>query len=397
MKNLGPGFLIAAAFIGPGTVTTCILAGNQFGTQLLWALLFSLLATVVLQEMSARLGLVTGLGLSEALRSSLKSPILKKALLGLVAFSILLGNTAYEAGNLGGATLGLEVLLGTEWSKAYPLAVGLGAFGVLWWGKLRYLEYIFMALVALMSVCFITTAVMVQPDIFAVLRGLFVPHLPKGGLFYVIALIGTTVVPYNLFLHASLVKEKWSTPKNLRQVRVDMGISLLLGGMISMAILLSASAMGGTEINNALDLAQSLEPLLGTVAKVAISLGLIAAGFTSAMTAPLAAAYVAQGCFGWTTDTQSFPFRAVWIAVLFLGVLALSFSFRPIQIIQIAQFANGLLLPLIAIVLVWGMNQASLLEGYKNSQLQNLLGVLIILITLLLGGRSILGVLGIWG
>lgn len=397
MKNLGPGFLIAAAFIGPGTVTACILAGNQYGTQLLWALLFSLLATLVLQEMSARLGLVTGLGLTEALRSSMSSPIIRKGVLGLVAFSILLGNTAYEAGNLGGATLGLEVLLGVEWAAWYPLLVGLGAFVVLWWGNLRYLEYVFMILVALMSICFITTAVLVQPDINAIARGLFVPHLPKGSLFYVIALIGTTVVPYNLFLHASLVKEKWNSPKDLNKVRSDMGISLLLGGIISMAIVLSASTMGGAQINNALDLAQSLEPLLGTVAKIAISLGLVAAGFTSAMTAPLAAAYVAQGCFGWKSNTKSFRFRAVWISVLILGVLALSFSFRPIQIIQIAQFANGLLLPLIAIVLVWGMNQRKILGVHKNSRFQNLLGLLIILVTLLLGGRSILGVLGIWG
>ena len=397
MKNWGPGFLIAAAFIGPGTVTTCILAGNQFGPQLLWALLFSLLATLVLQEMSARLGLVTGLGLTKAIQKTLRSSFLKKTLLSLIAISILLGNTAYEAGNLGGATLGLEVLLGVEGSKYYPLFVGLAAFGVLWWGNLRYLEYLFLGLVALMSICFMTTAILVKPDLAAVLNGLLIPSLPEGSLFYVIALIGTTVVPYNLFLHASLVREKWSSVKDLKKVRSDMGISLVLGGIISMAIVLSASAMGGKEINTALDLAQSLEPLLGKVAKTAISLGLIAAGFTSAMTAPLAAAYVAQGCFGWSSDTKTPAFRGIWISVLASGVLALSFSFRPIQIIQLAQFANGLLLPMIAVVLVWTMNQQKILGEYKNNGLQNLMGFLIIFITLLLGTRSVLGVLGYWG
>ncbi len=397
MKKIGPGFLIAAAFIGPGTVTACVLAGNQYGTQLLWALLFSLIATLVLQEMSARLGLVSGMGLTDALRSSLSSPLFRKFLLILVAFSILIGNTAYEAGNLGGATLGLEVLLGTDYAAYYPLLVGAIAFGILWWGNLRYLEYFFLFLVALMSVCFVTTAILVKPLWSDLFEGLFVPGLPEGSLFYVIALIGTTVVPYNLFLHASLVRDKWSSPEDLKQVRRDTLLSLALGGLISMAIVVSASKMNSAEVNNALDLAQALEPLLGKVAKVALSLGLLAAGLSSAITAPLAAAYVAQGCFGWKGNTQSASFRAVWIMVLGLGVLALSFSIRPIQIIQMAQFANGLLLPLIAILLLYAMNQKKLLKEYINSPWQNVLGGLIVLITLLLGARSILGVLGYWG
>lgn len=397
MKKIGPGFLIAAAFIGPGTVTACVLAGSQFGLALLWALLFSIVATLVLQEMAARLGLVTGLGLTEAIQASLALPFVRRAVLGLVAFSILLGNTAYEAGNLGGATLGLEVLAGQAYSWGYPLLVGLAAFAVLWWGRLRALEYLFMALVALMSICFLTTAILVKPDLPSLLQGLFVPGLPDGSLFYVIALIGTTVVPYNLFLHASLVKDKWRDGRDLKAVRWDTGISLILGGLISMAIVVSASQMQGGQVSGALDLAQSLEPLLGKVAKVAISVGLVAAGFSSAITAPLAAAYVAQGCFGWGKDTRSPAFRAVWITVLILGVLALSFSFRPIQIIQVAQFANGLLLPLIAIVLLVAMNQKKLLNNFVNTRLQNLLGAFIVGVTLLLGLRSVLGVLGLWG
>lgn len=397
MKRIGPGFLIAAAFIGPGTVTACVLAGNKFGTQLLWALLFSLIATLVLQEMSARLGLISGKGLTQAIRESLKTPLVRSAVLLLIAVSILLGNTAYEAGNLGGATLGMEVLFGEAMASWYPLIVGILAFTVLWFGKLRYLEYFFMLLVAVMSICFVTTAILVGPNLMDIAQGLFLPVLPDQSLFYVIALIGTTVVPYNLFLHASLVKDKWNSADDLKQVRWDTAISLMLGGVISMAIVISAAAMEGNEIKNALDLAESLEPLLGSVAKYAISLGLVAAGFSSAITAPLAAAYVAQGCFGWESDIKSARFRGVWIIVLALGVLALSFSYRPIQIIQLAQFANGLLLPLVAIILLYAMNQSSVLKSNKNTRVQNAIGLVIVLITLVLGTRSVLGVLGLWG
>ena len=127
----------------------------------------------------------------------------------------------------------------------YPLIVGILAFTVLWFGKLRYLEYFFMLLVAVMSICFVTTAILVGPNLLDIAQGLFLPGLPDQSLFYVIALIGTTVVPYNLFLHASLVKDKWNSVDDLKQVRWDTAISLLLGGVISMAIVISAAAMEG--------------------------------------------------------------------------------------------------------------------------------------------------------
>ena len=108
IKNNGPGALIAAAFIGPGTVTACTLAGANYGYTLLWALLFATVATIILQEMSARLGLVTQQGLGETLRIMLSQSIWKWPLFGLVIVALYLGNAAYEAGNLSGAALGIN-------------------------------------------------------------------------------------------------------------------------------------------------------------------------------------------------------------------------------------------------------------------------------------------------
>ena len=106
-KTLGPGLLVTAAFVGPGTVTTASVAGARFGYALLWALLFSVLATIVLQEMSARLGLVTRAGLGEALRSTFTKPWLRWSCVALVVGAIGFGNAAYEAGNITGAAAGL--------------------------------------------------------------------------------------------------------------------------------------------------------------------------------------------------------------------------------------------------------------------------------------------------
>ena len=117
------------------------------------------------------------------------------------------------------------------------------------------------------------------------LKGMFVPRLPEKSLLTIIGLIGTTVVPYNLFLHASLVKERWNKKEDLSSAKKDTIISIILGGLVSMAIIISAAAIQTTNITNAADLAKGLAPLYGEFAKYFLALGLFAAGITSAITA----------------------------------------------------------------------------------------------------------------
>ena len=400
-KNIGPGPLIAAAFIGPGTVTVCTLAGVNFGFALLWAMLLSILATVVLQEMAARLGIITQKGLSEIIRTEIDNPVLKIFVVVLILSAIVIGNAAYEAGNISGAILGLETFvenpninIGTLSFNYISLIIGIIAFILLYIGNYKVLEKVLVSLVILMSLAFLTTAIMTKPDIIALLKGAFVPKFPEESILAIIALIGTTVVPYNLFLHASLVKEKWSSD-NLDVARKDTFVAIVLGGLVSMAIIISAAAIQSDDITNAAGLAKGLEPLFGDFAKYFIGIGLFAAGITSAITAPLAAAYVVKGCLGWSTTLKSPKFRAVWVIILFVGVLFSSLGFKSIDIIQFAQVANGLLLPIMAGLLLWIMNKESLLGKHKNSKLNNVIGFLIFGITLMLSIATLNKVFGL--
>ena len=142
-------------------------------------------------------------------------------------------------------------------------------------------------------------------------------------------------------------------------------------------------------MNNAADLAKGLEPLYGELASYVLGIGLFAAGITSAITAPMAAGYVARDCFGWQAGLKSSKFRAVWMLILLLGVVFSSIGFKSIEIIQFAQVANGVLLPIIAGFLVYIGNKKSVLGTFKNSTLQNSIGILIILATLVLSARSL--------
>ena len=398
-RNIGPGPLVAAAFIGPGTVTVCTLAGVNFGYALLWAMVLSVFATIVLQEMAARLGIIAQKGLSQVIREEVKSPVLRGFSVVLVLSAIVVGNAAYEAGNISGGALGLETLLGHPTVSVFnvglsviPWVLGLLAFILLYLGTYKVLEKVLVGLVILMSLAFLSTAILTKPDVISILKNMLVPQFPDEGILTIVALIGTTVVPYNLFLHVSLAKTKWNNKSDIILARKDTVLAVVLGGIVSMSIIISAAAINIKDVSNAADLALALEPLFGVNAKYFLSVGLFAAGITSAITAPLAAAYVASGCLGWQTDLKSKRFRAVWMFILGLGVVFSSVGFKSIEIIKFAQVANGLLLPVIAGFLLWVMNKTSVLGVYKNSKFQNFLGLIILVITILLGLKVILSV-----
>ena len=395
-KRFGPGLLVTAAFIGPGTITTATAAGAGFGFTLLWVLLFAVVATIVLQEMSARLGLVTREGVGEALRTAFGDPLLRTLVIVLVVAAIAVGNAAFQTGNITGAAMGLEVLTGIS-RPVWAIVVGAAAFVLLGTGTYRIIERLLIVLVAVMSVVFILTAIMARPNIAEMVKGMFVPRVGHQSLTTVIALIGTTVVPYNLFLHASSVREKWSAsvplPQALRESRIDTVVAVALGGLITLAIVVTAAAFfeKGTLIENAAMMAEQLEPLLGPAAKYFFAAGLFAAGLTSAITAPLAAAYACTGALGFEANLRSWKFRAVWAIILVVGVVFAIVGSSPVAAIIFAQAANGIILPVVAVFLLVVVNRKKLLGDYVNGLTANVLGGLVVLIAAGLGVYKLAG------
>lgn len=393
---VGPGWIVAAAFLGPGTVTTATLAGARFGTALLWALLFSTLATMALQEMAARLGLVTGNGLGEAIRGRFRGPA-RWVAAALVVAAIAGGNAAYQTGNLLGGSLGLEGIVGGD-VRLWVAILGALAFALLWSGNYRLVERFMAAMVGVMSLVFLATAVRLLPDAGPWVRDLLVPSFPPESLLVAVGLIGTTVVPYNLFLHASAVGERYPGGEaDLPSARTELVLSIGVGGVVSMAVLLTAAATlggGGGEITSAADMARSLEPVLGSWAGAFFAAGLFAAGMTSAVTAPLAAAYATAGALGWPRKLTDPRLRMVWGGVLGVGVLLGVLGVRPVPAILFAQAANGILLPAVAVFLLLAVNDARLMGNRRNRIASNLVGGVVVLVAALLGIRALLSVAG---
>ncbi len=402
----GPGLLVTAAFIGPGTVTLASKSGAGFGYSLLWVVLFSIIATMVFQEMAARLGAVTGIDLSAALRMSSKNPIVRWALISLVLGAILIGNAAYQAGNIGGATTGLSVLTG--WSiMSWAILIAISAAVVLLTGRYALIQIVLVVLVAIMSVLFVLSMMMVGPDWSGVANGLFSPFVPgsETELLMVIGLIGTTVVPYNLFLHSRSAVETWygkgAVNESISQARRDSALSILLGGFITMAIVITAAGaffQKGITLDSLPQIAAQLRPVLGPASESVFCFGLAAAGLTSAITAPLAAGIATSGCLGWDKKLTDWRTRMVMLGVIVTGLATICiFSTgddpshlggSPEQIIVFAQVANGLILPIVAIFLFLVMNRAALLGRFKNGWLANALGIFVIVVAIGLAAKQ---------
>lgn len=400
-KYIGPGPIVAAAFIGPGTVTVCTLAGVNFGFDLLWAMGLSIIATIVLQEMAARIGLVTQKGLASVISETLQKGILRYFSIFLVMTAIVIGNASYEAGNISGGALGIELFvqapflsLGQLQVNILNLIIGSLALILLLTGSYKTISNYLTGLVILMSITFLGTAIWSKPDLQDLMHG-FSPKVNTENIFTIVALIGTTVVPYNLFLHSSLVSQKWKSVQDLKYIRVDTMIAVVLGGLVSMAIIITAKAGSAIEVKSAVDLAIGLEPMMGKMAKYFMAFGLFAAGITSAITAPLAGSLVVAGSFGLSTDLKSLPMRVSIIGILGLGLVFSSFGIKPIQLILFAQLANGVLLPLLSGYILWLVNKKSVMGENVNSLWMNVIAFGIWLITLVLGGMSVWKVF--WG
>ncbi|HET8858807.1 Nramp family divalent metal transporter [Marivirga sp.] len=398
LKQLGPGMIVAAAFIGPGTVTTASMAGAGYGYTLLWAMLFSILATIILQEMTARLGTQAKMGLGEAIRKKSNNKVIRYVSFGLVISAIVIGNAAYESGNLAGAVLGFEDLPKVFGINLLLILIGIVTFILLFLGKYKYIERFLVILVSTMGFVFIFAAILLQPSITEILKALFIPVIPEKAGLMVVGLIGTTVVPYNLFLHASASKTKWKTGDSLQISRLDTILSVSLGGLITMAIMVTAAVAfeaNPQEIDGIGVLGEQLQPILGNWSTHFIAFGFLAAGFSSSITAPLAAAFATSEILDWKGGLNNKKFKMVWAFVLFTGIIIASLGFRPIALILFAQVANGLLLPILAIYLLWIVNDKALMGNHVNSKLINIIGVLVIIVTLLLGFKSIFTAIGI--
>jgi manganese transport protein len=390
LKSKRIGIFIAAAFIGPGTVTTCAMAGVDFGIEILWALTLSIFITYYFQEIAARMGWVLKADLDQIIKTHIRHRFWRIAILGLILAAILFGNSVYQGGNLSGTLLGLQSLTSIEHSKFLMLLV-IAAIVItfLWNERFEAIKRFLMLMVIVMGLAFTLTAVSLGPEALTVLKAAVLPSLNADNTFMVIALVGTTVVPYNLFLHTALVNRSHREIRSIKALRSDTAISIVLGGLISMAILITAASVQSGSIPSVLDLIALLEPTFGSASRFIIGFGLFAAGLTSSITAPLAVGLVAKSIVRSTPYEHPNSSRIASVTVFVIGFSIALIGTAPVEVIKFAQIANGLLLPIIALTLLVLSSRVSVMGEHVNTTTQKLIGIVLVLFTLLLGGMAL--------
>ena len=391
MKSSVQGIIITAAFVGPGTITTASIAGATLGYQVVWAIIFSIIATSTIQLMAKRLGQNSGQGLSEAALRLSTNKFSKILIGGLIICAIGIGNATYQGGNITGAALGLSTLTQLD-IRVWSIVLGIIAGGLLLSKKHNVIEVVLVSLVALMSLVFVSVMYIAETNWQEMMAGLNPLNTDFSQITIILAIIGTTIVPYNLYLQSGMqaaneqnsksLSDDSNHKKNLQKSDWPLFASIGVGGIITLAIVSCAATTFFAQniALNAGNIAVQFQPLLGDSAQIFFAIGLFSAGITSAITAPLAAGYAIAGVFGWQQNLETKAFRTTCLTVLVVGTVLASIGFKPLNLIVMAQVTNALLLPISVLILLIACNKKDIMGDYTNGSILNAMGLLVLIL-----------------
>lgn len=391
IRSSGPAAIITSAFIGPGTIIVSTNIGVNFGYKLIWATIFAVIALMMLMEMTSRIAIVSKGDLIEAfINMFADNPIWKTFIRVLMLGVILIVCFAFETGNFTGGGLGLSTILGINNSYVI-IAMTIVVLVITLLGSSKTLEVIMKGFVGVMGTIFIVTLIFIKPPIKEIVKGV-IPNLPNGSYISTLALIGTTLIGVNLIFHSITSKNKWSTVEELTEARWDILFNISIGGLITLSIvIISATILNGTIIkgNPALAFTQSLEPILGKYASVFGNLGLFAAGLSSAIATPYILKCLVSTIFKFEGKVEERRSKILATVVIIFGAFLAIIGKNPQEIIILAQATSGLSLPIITILILIVANNKKLLGEHVNNSIQNIIGILVVILTLLLGYNGI--------
>lgn len=372
---MGPGIITGNVDNDAGGLTTYSVAGARYGLDLLWVLIPVTILLAMVQETSARMGAVTGKGLATLVREKfgLRTSV--------IALSLLFaGNFAVTVSNFAGMAAAAEIL-GLSRYTAVPVAA------VLVWllvsrGSYKAIERAFL-LLSLVYVTYIIAGVMARPDWGQVTQALVIPHLSHqpGFLMLLIATIGTTITPWMPFYQQALVSDKGLTVRQVGYARLDTYVGALMTDTISFFIIVSCAVLlfpRGIAITDAAEAATALGPVAGTYATLLFGIGLLNASAMGASVVPLSTAHAVAEAFGWeSTVGHRFAEAPVFIGLytVLLGLGAAAVLVPGLDLVKTmlaAQTINGILLPLVLVLMLKLASDRRLMGSYANTRLANL-------------------------
>jgi NRAMP (natural resistance-associated macrophage protein)-like metal ion transporter len=375
---MGPGIITGFAGNDAGGVTTYTAVGAHYGFAMLWLLLLSTAGLLVIQEMCARMGAVTGKGLSDLIRERFG---VRWTIVAMVA--LLIANGSNVVAEFAGVAASLE-LLGIHRIVSVP-AAALVIWALVVFFSYKIVERTLFVLV-LAFIAYPLSAIILKPDWAAVARGFAIPTLPteQAALIAALALVGTTITPYMMFYIQASIVDKGIGRDLYRFARVDVSLGAILTGLNGFFIIVVAGAVlfpHGVIVNSAADAAEALGPLAGAQAKLLFGVGLFGASLLAATVMPLSTSYAICEAFGWeagiSKDFREAPvFMGLFTLLLVIGALVvLSPSVPLFPLILVSQNVNGLLLPIVLVFILKLASDRGLMGDQANGRLSQVVGV----------------------
>jgi len=399
LAALGPGIVAASAGNDAGGISTYSVDGASYGYATLWMIFVMTFSLVVVQEMAARMGAVTGKGFSALIRERYG---VRPTLFAMLA--LLTSNAATSVAEFAGIAAALEIFGISRYISVPVAAVFVWLLVVR--GSYRNVEKVFLALSAIF-ITYVFAAFFAKPDWGEVLHATFVPtFIPQARfVLLVIATVGTTIAPWMQFFVQSNIVDKGVSAKELNYQRVDVISGAISANIIAWFIIVTTGTVLyplGTEISGAEQAAQALAPVAGQYASTLFAAGLLGASLLAACVLPLTAAYAITEAFGWErgidrTWAEAPAFNTIYTFVIVFGaVLVLIPSVPLITIMVLSQAVNGVLLPFLLIFQMGIVNDRRIMGRYVNGRTFNVLAwttiVVVIGLTVALLAMTILGV-----
>jgi Mn2+/Fe2+ NRAMP family transporter len=399
---MGPGLIAGVAGNDAGGITTYSVMGASTGLTLLWVFPVTTVILAVVQEMAARLGVITGQGLSDLIRDRYGVRWTAFAMITLI-----IANAANTIAEFAGASAALGIF-GVPPLITVPV-VGVAIWALVLFASYRTVERVFLS-ITLVFIAYILSAILAHPDWGEVGRALVTPHLDltTTTLLLLVAVVGTTITPYMQFYLQSAVAEKGIDEEELRLEQVDAVGGAVWTNVIAVFIVVACAAtlyVAGQTVTSAADAALALEPIAGRFASALFALGLFGASVLAATIMPVSTAFVVCEAFGFESGVgkrlrEAPIFFGLYTLLLVVGAaVVLIPGLDLISIIVASQYVQGLLLPIVLVFMLLLVNNRTLLGRHVNGRPLNVLATacvgLVIALDLVLLGRSLLGAAGI--
>ncbi len=376
LSILGPGLITASADNDAPGIATYSMAGSTYGYRFLWLILVITVGEVVIQEIAARMGTVTGKGTADLIRERFGVRVTAFAMLCLLIAN--LGTTIAQFAGIAAAT----ELFGLSRFLSVPLTAVVVAYVVLR-GSYSRVEKILIVL-CLSALSYVITAVLIHPPWTEILRSTVTPQVSRDRdyLFAVLATIGTTITPWGLVYMQASVVDKGATPEEYRYTRLDVISGAIWGNVVSAFIVICTAAVlfpRGIAVETAEQAAQALAPFAGEGARYLFTTGLLGASLLAASVLPLSTSYAICEAFGWERGLdhkvrEAPTFYGLYIALIIISVIVVLIPGIPLfPMMWLSQSVNAILLPVLLILVLKLVNSPRVMGSWTNSSLQNIL------------------------